>query len=293
MADLVVDPTPVPQAPIAARLGVNQLDPDEWKEATEKYESDMFEFFLEYRNGHPYKLDKASEEVVKLLDKIRQNPEWQTFRYQIQETVRSMKNVDTMICLGLGKYLGSKGPGNKWVEQYTAFVYMWEQVDRKWQDECRAQGNNHPTPVARIFQDPDFDLRTEYLFCKIARRNDPGTNVIVEHPIAIDMIRRNRNTFVYAPHLPCRMDPLILSYMPQVFVGNSSQGRAGWDQAVLEEYIVESKFDNIVGRVGPKAEDMLAKIQLAKSTYGETRLIFEDEVAAPHFGRLSIFQRPV
>ena len=276
-----------------ARMGVDQLDPTIWTQAIEKYEEDMFEFFLEYRNGHPSKLDKASEGIVKLLDEIRQNPEWETFRDQIQETVRSMNNVNTMICLGLGRYLGSISGGNKWVSQYAVFVYLWELVDRKWQAECRAQGNNHPTPVARIFQDPNFDLRTEYLFSKIARRNDPGTNTVVEHPVAIDMIRENTNAFVYAPHLPCRMNPHILSYKPQVFIGNSSQGHAGWDQALVEEYIVESKFDNIIGRVGPKVEDLWAKIQLSKSTYNETRLIFEDNVSKPLLGRLSIFQRPV
>jgi hypothetical protein len=99
------------------------------------------------------------------------------------------------------------------------FVYMWEMVNQKWQEECNARGIANPTPVQRIFQDPDFDKRTQYLLQKIARTTDPGINVVVEHPEALNMIVRGVNTFVYAPHLLCRLNVSVLPRNEPVSIG--------------------------------------------------------------------------
>jgi hypothetical protein len=283
---------PIPQGPIMVKMGVNELNPGEWGAANDKCGLDMFEFFGDYRNGHPYALDVVSEKVESLLEDIRNVSEWQIFRDQIARTVRNMTGIKTMICLALGRYVGQQPPGNTWIIQYAVFVYMWELVNQKWQDECKARGIANPAPVERIFQDPDFDLRTVYLLQKIHRTTDPAPNIIVEHPEALNMIAGNVNTFVYAPHLPCRMNPSTLAYRPQVFIGNCSEGRAGWTQAMLEQYLEECKFGGFIG-IGPKVDDMWNKIRIARTTYRETKLKFQDEVAAFRMGTLSIFQRPI
>jgi hypothetical protein len=281
---------PLSQEPLIALLG--KVYPHEWYPAFEKCQIDIPEFFGPYRDGHPFPLSKASEQIMTILWQIQNRPEWQGFRDQIATTVSRMNNVKTMICLGLGTFCGTTGLLNPWIVQYAAFVYMWEIVNRKWQNECREKSIDPPTSVERIFQDPAIDKRTIYLLQKIPRDTDPGTNVVVEHPEALEKIDADRNTFVYAPHLPCRLSVTILSKQPQVYVGNCSTGPGGWSAAMIEEYMEECKFEGIA-TTGQTVNALWTRIQAARQAYDEVALNNEGPIYKEPLARISIFQRGV
>jgi hypothetical protein len=169
---------------------------------------------------------------------------------------------------------------------------MWEIVNRKWQVECREKGIDPPTSVERIFQDPAIDKRTIYLLQKIPRDTDPGTNVVVEHPEALDKIDADNNTFVYAPHLPCRLSVTVLSKKPQIYVGNRSTGPGGWSTAMIEEYMEECKFGGIA-TTGQTVNALWTRIQAARQAYDEVALNNDGPMYKEPLARISIFQRRV
>lgn len=278
------------QGPLAALTG-KSLYPHEWYAALQKCQTVMPEFFGRYLERHPRPLFEASEDIVTILWQIQRFDKWQGFRDQIAKTVSKMNDVSTMICLGLGRYCGTVEPTNAWVVQYAVFVYIWEKVNKKWQDECRAR-REPPTLVKRIFQDLEIDKRTVYLLQKVARDTDTGTNVVVEHPEALKQIEDDKNILVYAPHLPSRLSIAVLDQRPQVYIGNSSSGHGGWSTAMIEEYMEECKFDGI-NTTGQKVTDLSAKTRVIRHIYGEEALNDVGPVDKSHLAGISIFQRPV
>jgi hypothetical protein len=278
------------KGPLAALMG-KSVYPHEWYAALQKCQTNMPEFFGRYLEGHPRPLFEASEDIMTILWQIQHFDAWQEFRDQIAKTVSKMDKVSTMICLGLGKYCGTVEPTNAWVVQYAVFVYIWEKVNKKWQDDCKAR-HEPVTFVKRIFQDPEIDKRTIYLLQKIARDTDIGTNVVVEHPEALRQIEDYKNILVYAPHVPSRLSIAVLDQRPQVYIGNSSSGHGGWSTGMIEEYMEECKFDGI-DTTGPKVTDLLDKTRVARHVYGEEALNNVGPVDKSHLAGISIFQRHV
>jgi hypothetical protein len=286
-------PVPIPIETLRYKMGGEWLSGFAWNQAYEKCQGDMPEFFGTYNHGHPLPLWAASWDIEVLLGEIHTEPRWRNFRDQIEDLVGRLENVRTMVCLSLGRYVGPPNTTrNRWMVQYAVFVYMWERVNQKWQDECKENGIENPTPVQRIFQDPDFDKRTEYLLQKIARATDPGTNVVVEHLEAFQMIEADSNTFVYAPHLLCRLNVSVLSRRPKVFVGNGSRAAGGFTSAMMEEYMEECKFEGTTA-IGQKVDDLWARICAAKQTYGERKMNNEGPADESHLNGTSIYLRPV
>jgi hypothetical protein len=281
---------PIPRGPIMAKMNVTQLDDTEWEEAVKKCQRFMPMFFEPYRHNHPASLYAASECVEMLLLQIETTYEWRNFRDQMQRMVARMNGVKTMVCLGLGQYVGPVHPGNMWIAQYAVFAYMWRLINRKWQNECRQRGINPPTSVQRFFQDPAIDTGTRHLLEKIARNTDPEANLVVEHPAALDIIKTDKNTFVFAPHLPCRLNLTFLACRPQLFIGNSKIGHGGWISAMVEEYMEECHFEGIT-TIGQRVNDLWNKIQVAEASYSKSLLIVQAPVARPWFGGTSIYVR--
>jgi hypothetical protein len=65
------------QQPLIALMG--RVYPHEWYPAYERCETDMPEFFGPYRDGHPYPLSRASEQIMTILWQIQNRPEWRDF----------------------------------------------------------------------------------------------------------------------------------------------------------------------------------------------------------------------
>ncbi|CAD0094139.1 unnamed protein product [Aureobasidium vineae] len=201
-----------------------------------------------------------------------------------------MSNVQTMICLGLGKREPQRKSQrtNCFDVQYSAFVYMWEKVDEKWRDECASRGINYE-PVKRYLQDPDFDMETTYLLRSIPRQTDPTTNNIISDPAASDMLRNNKDTFVFAPHLNCNIWPDFLALRPQVFIGNSPNATSGRDQAYIETYIQESAVRNS-SEVGPRFRALQNGFSATDTEYRQT-VLDQGPVDPEHLAGLTIYQR--
>ncbi|KAI4844189.1 hypothetical protein E4T44_06339 [Aureobasidium sp. EXF-8845] len=267
------------------KMGGEWLSGFAWNQAYAKCQGDMPEFFETYFYDHPMPLNTASGDIQELLEDIHVEARWKGFRDQIDNLVGRMENVRTMICLGLGRYVGPPSTRNCWIVQYAVFVYIWEVVNRKWQDECKEQGIENLTPVQRIFQDPDFDKRTQYLLQRIPRPADPGANVVVEHPEAFQMLEADNNILVYAPHLLSRLNA------PQVFIGNGSRASAGgFTTAMMEEYMEECKYEGTIA-IGQKVDDLWARICAVKKTYREAKMNNEGPVDTSHLDGTSIYLR--
>lgn len=277
-----------------ARLGVNHLDDELWDAAEKACQKLMPEFFDPYHPAdpnHPYLLYEASKCINDLIWQIEHLYEWATFRDQIRRMVNRMEGIRTMVCLGLGQYVGPVWYENVWIVQYAVFAYMWKTINQKWQNECAQSGINSPTLVQRFFQDPVIDKRTQYLLERIPRANDPGQNIVVEHPDAVNIILADPNsTFVFAPHLPCRLSVSVLSCRPRVYIGNSRRGPGGWAAAMVEEYMEECKYTGIF-TVGQGVNDLWTRTQAARATYNESLFIVQAVWARQFFGGLSIYER--
>jgi hypothetical protein len=285
-------PAPIPRGPIMARMAVTQLDDVLWNEADQKCRRDMPEFFEPYHRSnptHPNRLYEASECIRQFIWRIESHFEWANFRDQIRRMVDRMNGVKTMVCLGLGQYVGPVWFENVWIVQYAVFAYMWKVINRKWQNEC-AQRGDPPTLVQRFFQDPVIDKRTRYLLERIPRNNDPGQNIVVENLGALDIILADTNTFVFAPHLPCRSSVSILSCRPKVYIGNSRKGPGGWTAAMVEEYMEECKFEGLTV-VGQRVNDLWTRIRVADANYNESLLVVQANGAGQSLGDLSIYER--
>lgn len=289
-----VPPPPIPRGPIMAKLGVTHLDDALWAQAEKACRRWMPEFFNPYHStnpDHPFLLYEASQCINVLIWQIEHLYEWAAFRDQIRRMVNRMEGVRTMVCLGLGQYVGPIWYENIWLVQYAVFAYMWRVVNQKWQNECAQRGINPPTLVQKFFQDPVIDKRTQYLLERIPRTNDPGQNIVVQHPDAVNIILANPDTtFVFAPHLPCRLSVSILSCRPKVYIGNSRRGHGGWTAAMVEEYMEECKFTGIYA-VGQGVNALWTKTQAAAASYNESLLIVQAAGARNFFGDLSIYER--
>ncbi|KAH0288489.1 hypothetical protein M436DRAFT_78619 [Aureobasidium namibiae CBS 147.97] len=277
---------------LRAFVGGEWLDGFAWNQIYYKVEKNMSEFFGVYLFGHPQPLNYASQDVETLLDQIKNDAGWQNFRDQIDNLVARLHDIKTMVCLGLGQYVGPPSTTrNVWIVQYAVFVYMWEKLNQKWQTECTDRGDP-VTSVARIFQDPAIDKRTKYLLQKIPRTTDPGYNNVVEVPEAFFMLEADENTFVYAPHLPSRLNLAVLSRRPQVFVGNGERAVGGWKTAIMEEYMEECKFEG-VNVIGQGVRDLWARVCAARQTYLEAPMNNDGPTDPTHFNGTSIFLRRI
>ncbi|KAI5203559.1 hypothetical protein E4T38_05147 [Aureobasidium subglaciale] len=291
--DISSDAPIVSKGPLEQKLN-RTIDDFNWDQSKQKVGLDMSDFFEPpYINGHPARLFYASQRVMTILWQINNSPEWKRFRGQLQYAVDTMDGINTMICLGLDQFSGGLGDAgtstNAWVTQYAVFVYIWKAIDDKWRIECTRAGREH-TPVKRIFQDPAFDTRTKYLLQKIPRDTDTGTNTVVDHPEVQEMLKKDKKAFVYAPHLPSRLNPQILSLRPDYFMGNSSKGSGGWDAAMMETYIEESLVNHDTN-IGPEVNEIGSKIRLAGWAYQETMLDTTELSYPQHLASMSIFRR--
>ncbi|KAG9851058.1 hypothetical protein KCU98_g2629, partial [Aureobasidium melanogenum] len=239
---------------------------------------------------HAETLLSVSKDIEGTLQEIREEPEWQEFRDQIQTVVNQTTNVQTMICLGLGNWVPRESfhRVNCFVVQYAVFVFMCEKVDERWKNECSSRGTKYE-PVKRHFQDPAFDEQTKYLLQDVPRPSDPSTNNIIVNPAASKMIENNKNTFVFAPHLNCNIWPEILFLHPQVFIGNSPKGFAGQDMALMETYIQECEITNS-DDVGPQSKALLASFRATDTEYHQSDLE-QGPVDPDHLANLTIYQR--
>jgi len=275
-----------------AKLGVTHLDDELWAAADQACRRQMPEFFDPYHPNnptHPYRLFEASECIRHSLWRIEHLYEWAAFRDQMRRMVNRMDGVSTMVCLGLGPYQEPARFENMWIVQYAVFAYMWRVINQKWQNECRQRGDP-PTLVRKFFQDPDFDTGTKYLLEKIPRANDPGQNVVVEHPEALNVISADPNTFVFAPHLPSRLSISVLSCRPKVYIGNSQRGAGGWDIAMVEEYMQECRFEGTT-TVGQRVNNLWTEIQAARTNYDQSFLLVTVDGVWQFFCNLTIYER--
>ncbi|KAK6003875.1 hypothetical protein QM012_008725 [Aureobasidium pullulans] len=238
---------------------------------------------------NPQTLLKVSQDIEGTLQEIKEEPEWQGLRDQIQAIVNQMINVQTMICLGLGNWAPRESfqRTNCFVVQYAVFKYMCEKVDENWRNKCASRGTNYE-PLERYFQDPAFDEQTKYLLQGVSRPSDPSTNIVIVDPAAANMIRNNKNVFVFAPHLNCNIWPEILSLLPQVFIGNSPNGFGGRDVAAIETYVRECK---VIGSddVGPRFNDLQAIFRETDTMYRQSYLE-QGPVDPSHLADLTIYQ---
>ncbi|KAI4765601.1 hypothetical protein E4T52_09301 [Aureobasidium sp. EXF-3400] len=284
-------PVAIPIWTLKEKMGGEWLNGFAWNQVYEKCQADMPEFFETYFLGHPLPLSAASQDIETLLWQIKNQDRWQNFRDQIDDLVGKLHDIKTMVCLGLGQYVGPHSTtGNCWIVQYTVFVYMWEKVNEKRQTELTDSDDPNPTPVERIFQDPAIDKRTKYLLQRIPRNTDPGFNNVVEVPEAFYMLEADQNTFVYAPHLPSRLNLSVLSRRPQVFVGNGERAVGGWRTAMMEEYMEECKFEGTTA-IGQNVDNLWARICAARQTYREEKMNNEGPMDPTHFSGTSIFLR--
>ena len=287
---------PAPAIPnirtLRAKMGGEWLNGFAWNEVYDRCLDSMPEFFGVYLFNHPQPLNYASHDIETLLDEIKNDARWQNFRDQIEKLVEKLHDIKTMVCLGLGRYVGPESTTrNVWIIQYAVFVYMWEKVNQKWQTECTDRGDP-VTSVERIFQDPAIDKRTQYLLQKIPRVTDPGFNNVVEVPEAFFMLEADENTFVYAPHLPSRLNLSVLSRRPQVFVGNGERAVGGWRTAMMEEYMEECKYEG-TNAIGQRVNDLWARVCAARQTYDEEKMNNDGPKDKTHFSGTSIFVRRV
>lgn len=233
---------------------------------------------------------QVSLDIEATLQEIREELEWQEFRDQIQEVVNQTSNVQTMICLGLGNWAPREffQRTNCFVIQYAVFAYMYERVDKRWRDECASNGTKY-RPVKRYFQDPAFDEQTKYILRDVPRPSDRPANNIIADPAASSMIRNNRNTFVFAPHLNCNIWPGMLSLQPQVFIGNSPKGLGGRDMAAMETYIQECEITNS-DDAGPRLKALQTIFRATDTKYLQSDLV-QGPVDPDHLANLTIYQR--
>ncbi|KAI4748334.1 hypothetical protein E4T50_01387 [Aureobasidium sp. EXF-12298] len=240
--------------------------------------------------SHAQALLGVSKDIEGTLEEIREEPEWQEFRDQIQTVVKQTTNVQTMICLGLGNWVPRESfhRANCFVVQYAVFVYMCEKVDEKWRNQCASNGTVYE-PVKRYFQDPAFNEQTKYLLQDVPRPNESPINTIIVDLAASKMIKNDKNTFVFAPHLNCNIWPGVLSLDPQVFIGNSPLGFGGRDMAMMETYIQECEITNS-DEVGPRFNALLASFKATDTEYDQSELE-QGPVDPDHLANLTIYQR--
>ncbi|KAG9689802.1 hypothetical protein KCU95_g9361, partial [Aureobasidium melanogenum] len=232
----------------------------------------------------------VSQDIEGTLQEIREEPEWQAFRDQIQKVVKHTTDVQTVICLGLGNWVPREfcHRTNCFVVQYAVFVYMCEKVDERWRNQCVSNGTIHQ-PARRCFQDPAFDEQTRHLLRHIPNLSNSPINNIVLDPAASKMIKNNRDTLVFAPHLNCNVWPEILSFRPLVFIGNSPKGFGGRDMAATETYIQECEIINS-NDVGPRFKALLASFKATDTEYHQSNLE-QGPVDPDHLANLTIYQR--
>ncbi|KAH0369654.1 hypothetical protein KCU65_g3091, partial [Aureobasidium melanogenum] len=239
---------------------------------------------------HAQTLIGVSQDFESTLQEIREEPEWQEFPDQIQKVVKHTTNVQTLICLGLGNWVARRAihRTNCFVVQYAVFVYMCEKVDERWRNQCASNGTIYE-PVRRYLQDPAFDEQTRYFLQHVHSSSNPSTNNVIVDPAASKIIKNNKNTLVFTPHLNCNVWPEILSLRPQVFMGNSPRGFGGREMAATETYIQECGINNS-DDVGPRFKALLAGFKATDMEYRQSDLE-QGPVDPDHLANLTIYQR--